>query len=645
MLTQYSEVLAARAWVPTANTSGAQATGNFVALTSYNPHLPAPSGPPEPPADRGLTSTAIFNELTSAWAEAVVPVGQTVAITALPDVANEKSGSRAKLVLTRTGTAAALAAALAVRISLPVNNPAGTPFIRRATYGTSGSADYFFDWSSATYLASVPAEINRPVTGTTGKFSRLPTNTDDGYVVFPAGSDRVIVDVVPRADEVFERETAYVQLGDPLANTPSANEPYRVVQPKDAAVILYDGPTWTLVGGTSMVYDTYQSTYKQATAALAWALNQETTPKVAGWAQLPAVYGQAAYQKLGWWNPSTANYINELFAAPTVDGNGLPLDRWFGLSTTTPTMVGQINHRAYKWQIGGSGSYPSVQPAIPSQPPPGFPSPVYFRTDGGSAIFGVSVNNTYMAGKATPTTPGAFARPMRWENGNPVDLVGSSPSFTSGEARGVDSTGTTVGHVNLNYSKRAFRVSDGTINTSEVLPPHRLGSPPPNQPVNILWDSWAYGIAPRVNGNVAMENVVVGSASVLELDTANTPETTDDIWIIKNAEVATYWNPGSANASRIGLLPGHTVSRATAINDGGEVVGWSGTSESFSRAFVCRTLGGQPVDLNDKHFIHNLSGWSTLEKAYGVNNAGWVVGEGLRNGQRRGFLLRKLSNP
>jgi len=125
-------------------------------------------------------------------------------------------------------------------------------------------------------------------------------------------------------------------------------------------------------------------------------------------------------------------------------------DQWYGLSTTTPTLVGQYNGRATKNLIGSSFSYPSVQPPIPA--PPG-PPPVYFLTTGGSAIYGVSANNTYMAGKATPTTAGAFARPLRWENGNPIDLVGSGPDFSSGEARGVDSAGVTVGMVNLNYWK------------------------------------------------------------------------------------------------------------------------------------------------------------------------------------------------
>jgi len=47
------------------------------------------------------------------------------------------------------------------------------------------------------------------------------------------------------------------------------------------------------------------------------------------------------------------------------------------------------------------------------------------------------------------------------------------------------------------------------------------------------------------------------------------------------------------------------------------------------------------IDLNDKHFVHGLTGWD-LAVASSINNQGWIVGIGLKNGQTRGFLLRKL---
>lgn len=105
-------------------------------------------------------------------------------------------------------------------------------------------------------------------------------------------------------------------------------------------------------------------------------------------------------------------------------------------------------------------------------------------------------------------------------------------------------------------------------------------------------------------------------------------------------------------AQSIGLLTNADAeSRALSDNDFGEAVGWSGTSEwngtgtaTTSKAFVSRGIGVYaPVSLNDKHFVHGLTGWD-LAVAHGINNAGWVVGVGTKNGQTRGFLLRKLAN-
>ncbi len=665
LLPNWRMIIAPRVWIEgIPATGGAMLTENRYQQGDLVPAMPALGsgevGDTVPPEDN-----IKWDENRDAWAEArlVVTTGPgacAVSVFTQPDVANEKSGKRAKLIFTRTGSKVA---PLAVRVSIPVSTLAGTPFIRRGSYGASGAADYYFDWSSATYLASVPDALNRPVTGSTGMVSILPTEPTagqptDGYVVFPANSERVIVDVVARADEVFERETAYVRIeASPVSfysgGSQYGSQPYLVVEPKEVAVILYDGPTWSLIELSSVVYDaSYPGGYRPATASLAWALNQEANAKTAGWVSLPAVQGgSTAYNRMGWWANPVSIPGNELYAASPLN-NGLPVERWYGLSTTTPTLVGTRGDRAYKWQIGGSGSYPNVQPPIPT--PPG-PPPVYFLTTSGSAIYGVSPNNTYMAGKATPTTSGAFARPMRWENGNPIDLVGSSPSFTSGEARGVDDSGTTVGHVNLNYSKRAFRVANGAIDPAAILNKYRYpcltGNCSATEP---LWDSQAFGIAPKVNGTSAKANYTVGSSTTLLLDTKNTPETADDTWIPYHEEAAVSWD-GNGSPILIGgnYLPS-TRSRALAINDLGEIVGWSGTPQGnaewtgngtvTSSAFVCRGVGVySPVTLNDKHFVHGLTGWN-LAVASGINNQGWIVGIGTKSGQTRGFLLRKLSN-
>ena len=610
--------LAARVWL-----DGREDFGE-IGGADYQDAVPAvPATPALTAGTEGSASASTWEEARDAWAEARLDVpgtgGNVVRLFTQPDVANEKSGKRAKLIFTRSGSTAS---ALGVTFFPAINGNNG-PLIRRGTYGTTGTADYYLDWSSATYLAAVPTD-QRPVTGSTGLVSVLPTETTPGKVVFPAGSARVVVDVVARPDDVFERETAYFTVAD--------GDGYSAAEPKDAAVILYDGPTWTLVELTSVVYDTYLSTYKPATAALGWSVNHEAAPKIAGWAQLPAVYGQAAYQRLGWWNWSGPSLINEVYQSPTLDANGLPLDRWHGLSTTTPTLVGQFYQQAAKWLVGGGLSYPSVQPA----------GGTAFSTTGGSASYGVSPNNTYMAGMATPATGGLPPKPMRWTGGTPVDLTAAGANFTSGQARGVDNTGLTVGWVESGSQKRGFRTSSGAILTADTLNPYVDCTGTCNYSGQ-TWNSWAYAVVPKINVSSPYAGYAVGSATWLKLD--------NGVWGTKALELATFWIPGTQPlAQSIGLLKTTDAkSRALSVNDFGEVVGWSGTSEwngtgtvTTSKAFVSRGIGVYaPVSLNDKHFVHGLTGWD-LAVASSINNQGWIVGIGLKNGQARGFLLRKL---
>jgi probable HAF family extracellular repeat protein len=70
-----------------------------------------------------------------------------------------------------------------------------------------------------------------------------------------------------------------------------------------------------------------------------------------------------------------------------------------------------------------------------------------------------------------------------------------------------------------------------------------------------------------------------------------------------------------------------------AINDSGVVAGQADVPSGY-HAFVCSA--GKMKDLNK--LIPAGSGW-LLEIAYGINNAGQIVGLGVHNGQEHGFLL------
>ena len=83
----------------------------------------------------------------------------------------------------------------------------------------------------------------------------------------------------------------------------------------------------------------------------------------------------------------------------------------------------------------------------------------------------------------------------------------------------------------------------------------------------------------------------------------------------------------------LGTLGGSSY--AYGINDSGTIVGYSWPANSDnSHAFVY--LNGMMIDLNS--LISSGAGWELLE-AYGINNTGQIVGEGLLNGQSHAFRL------
>lgn len=90
----------------------------------------------------------------------------------------------------------------------------------------------------------------------------------------------------------------------------------------------------------------------------------------------------------------------------------------------------------------------------------------------------------------------------------------------------------------------------------------------------------------------------------------------------------------NAMMTDLGTLGGGS-SYAYGINDSGSIVGYSWpVSGDHPHAFV--SSNGFMLDLNA--VIPSGTGWELLE-AYGINNAGEIVGEGLLNGQAHAFRL------
>jgi len=96
---------------------------------------------------------------------------------------------------------------------------------------------------------------------------------------------------------------------------------------------------------------------------------------------------------------------------------------------------------------------------------------------------------------------------------------------------------------------------------------------------------------------------------------------------------AVLWQNGGVDIQDLGVLQGDISSLAFAINDAGDVVGYS--SLSSARAILWTKARGM-LDLNT--LIPPNSGWMLMQATF-ISSNGKISGFGTHNGQTRGFLL------
>jgi probable HAF family extracellular repeat protein len=98
-------------------------------------------------------------------------------------------------------------------------------------------------------------------------------------------------------------------------------------------------------------------------------------------------------------------------------------------------------------------------------------------------------------------------------------------------------------------------------------------------------------------------------------------------------------NPQFEDLGPLPLRGGFVGSHASAINNNGDIVGYSWTKDGLTRAFVRKAVGLMQ-DLTS--LIPHISGW-LLTQATDINDKGEIIGNGVLNGNHRGFLLTPLS--
>ncbi len=303
--------------------------------------------------------------------------------------------------------------------------------------------------------------------------------------------------------------------------------------------------------------------------------------------------------------------------------------------------------RPFIWQeVNGKPQFDKLVPVISSSP--------QFLSDGGTnklAIQDVTMGNAKVPVIAGDVLVKGVYRAERWDsrvslpydliadyNNPPSDPCNPSPTPPTGvpgcEANGINRNGDVVGDIGEPgmvptqtawihlFGQSTFIALNGGGSSAIALAINDKGVIVGCQTINsgicsriVLWPSPTATPEVLFRGtprSINKDGIIVGSDSV-------------------TLHAFVYRNSGLAD---LGTLPGDTVSVANAINDAGEIGGWS-SNGSVQRAVMWQN--GQIIDLNS--VLPSNSGW-TLISATGINNRGDIVGTGMHNGVMRAFLLR-----
>lgn len=105
-------------------------------------------------------------------------------------------------------------------------------------------------------------------------------------------------------------------------------------------------------------------------------------------------------------------------------------------------------------------------------------------------------------------------------------------------------------------------------------------------------------------------------------------------------ERAVSWNAGTHDPTNLGTLGGGGRSQAFAINESGDIVGYS-TINGFSDARAVIWQDGAIIDLNSFLDASTIAAGWKLTRANDINESGWIVGDAFNSltGQTHGFVL------
>jgi probable HAF family extracellular repeat protein len=331
------------------------------------------------------------------------------------------------------------------------------------------------------------------------------------------------------------------------------------------------------------------------------------------------------------------------------------------------------------------------------------PSSNYSITDlgalGGAISQANAINSTGQVVGQAQIASGSY-HPFLYSGGLMTDL-GVAPGFTDGSARAVNAAGQVAvsegvggninGHAFL-WQSGSGAIDLGNLGSSPTIP-LAINNATAAHSVQVVGGGghawiWQSGVLTDLNTLISPNSGWV----LTEADGINDSQQIIGQGIINGHYHAYSWQIGSGVPTDLGTLPGGTSSGAKAINKAGQVAGWSTTplaptgyhaflwtspgpmadlgtlaTESSSHAYAlnnssqAQVVGysdgsvgnlygiratlwqnGTAIDLNSQ--IPKKSRWLLLEYAYGVNDAGWIVGQGFAtSGANHAFLMTPSS--
>ena len=521
-----------------------------------------------------------FDRDRVAWSTCDVKIGVVVDVTALPDVGDDKNtipAKRAKFLFARTGSSAQLASSLTVNFSLASSYlaPNGEELV--ATYGTSGSADYFLQGPIS--LGGVPNQVT-----------------------FSVGATQAVVEVVARGDNITEEDIVRVIL--------ETSSGYAIGSRNSADVLIYDGPYWN-VQSLEPTAVPNQSGVTAVNGAKNAAGGWIAPPQAVGWA--------------GW----SVNGLSETHGTDWNIGNSPPwVDfgftfRPYGISTRASTqqnsvVVGSFGTAAYRILDNGTG---------------GATLPNFSWAGGGSpsVAWAISPNASRIVGFSTSS---GMRRPALWTDGaNPVDLSSGLldlPNQRTGEAKAVNDAGVIVGYSSgfgldaQALIRKPFRNagSGASFADSDWLAVPAGGN--------------GVGVANSVTTTALGKHFAAGGYDDLGnhrgacLWSPGSGQTlpslpTDLKGLLRNGLEDNYQEAMSVNSSLVivgwSQLNLNDTSRRAVLFD-------SNASLSLQK---CR-------DLNDRYFTHNPTGL-ILQSAEAISDGNAIVGNGLYSGAPKAFIM------